>query len=225
MSRGSSSEPFVIRNLVTSPVARLILAHGAGAPMDSEFMTMFVEACSEHQIEVIRFEFPYMVERRDTGKKRPPNTKSVLLESWATMIDLWQHESLPVFIGGKSMGGRLATMWAAQNKADSIAGVVCLGYPFHPAGKPEKLRVEHLLDITVPVLIVQGTRDRMGCAEEVAGYDLDENIHLYWIETGDHDLKPLKRSGLSQLQAIALVAEAARAFFMENQKIQGTLTY
>ena len=140
--------------------------------MDSPVMDRFCELLAETGVGTVRFEFPYMVERRETGKRRPPNRMPELQESFREILAVHQG---PIFIGGKSMGGRVATMIA---DTESVAGVICLGYPFHPAGKPEKLRVEHLEDIQVPVLILQGSRDALGNREEIAGYSLSENISL-----------------------------------------------
>jgi predicted alpha/beta-hydrolase family hydrolase len=110
-------------------------------------------------------------------------------------------------IGGKSMGGRIASLIADEA---GVAGLVCLGYPFHPVGKPDRLRVAHLATLTTPTLIVQGTRDPFGTREEVAGYALSDAIKIHWLEDGDHDFKPRKASGHTQQQhwhdAVAAVA-------------------
>lgn len=170
----------------------LMLAHGAGAAMDSDFMNQLAEGLGREGIRVLRFEFPYMAERRESGKKRPPDRALKLLASFAAML-----ESLTdpvVFIGGKSMGGRMATMLATEQK---VAGVCVYGYPFHPPGKPEKLRLEHFPAIRCPVLICQGERDALGNRDEVAGYTLPANVELHWLHDGDHSLKPRKSSGLT----------------------------
>ena len=99
----------------------------------------------------------------------------------------------PLVIGGKSMGGRVASMIADQLHASGrIAGLLCLGYPFHPIGKPDQLRTAHLVEMRTPTLIVQGTRDLFGTREEVANYKLSKAIEIFWLEDGDHDLKPRK---------------------------------
>ncbi|WP_422365431.1 alpha/beta fold hydrolase [Pelagibius sp.] len=177
----------------------LALAHGAGAPMDTPFMDAFAEGLAERGWRVVRFEFPYMAKRRDDGKRRPPDRAPVLLESWRSVIETLGAERL--VIGGKSMGGRMASLIAAENAAKTaVRGLVCLGYPFHPAGKPERLRTEHLADLRTPALILQGTRDSLGNQAEVAGYSLSDSIRLHWAEDGDHDLKPRKASGRSRDQ-------------------------
>ncbi|MCG8611358.1 MAG: alpha/beta hydrolase, partial [Pseudomonadales bacterium] len=117
----------------------LILAHGAGAPMDSEFMNTISVNLVAEGIKVVRFEFPYMQKRRITGKKSPPDRQPKLLEAWREVIKPFSEER-NLFIGGKSMGGRMATVLSAEQESsqvmDRIGGVVCMGYPFHPPGKP-----------------------------------------------------------------------------------------
>jgi hypothetical protein len=116
-----------------------------------------------------------------------------------------------VIIGGKSMGGRIASLIADEAE---VAGLVCLGYPFHPAGKPDKLRVEHLKTVETPMLIVQGERDALGNKDDVASYDLSDNIQFHWLPDGDHSFKPRKLSGRSQTdnwnEAIHVTAEFAK---------------
>ena len=176
----------------------IALAHGAGAAMDSPYMQAFAEGLAERGLKVVRFEFPYMDERRRTGKKSPPNRAPVLLETWQAVIDHLGSKNL--IIGGKSMGGRIASMSAVENelKGNPVKGVVCLGYPFHPPGKPEKLRTDHLRTIITPTLICQGTRDTFGKREEVGTFTLSNSIRYHWLEDGDHGFKPRKASGLTE---------------------------
>ena len=174
----------------------LILAHGAGAPMDSDFMQAVTERLATAGVCVVRFEVPYMAGRRVDGKKRGPNSAKVLEATWREVIaqvcDARDLTAAQIVIGGKSMGGRIASMIADDT---DVAGLVCLGYPFHPTGKPEKLRTEHLEAITTPSLCLQGTRDPFGKLEEVEGYTLSEHFQVTWLEDGDHSFKPRKRSG------------------------------
>jgi predicted alpha/beta-hydrolase family hydrolase len=114
-----------------------------------------------------------------------------------------------VVIGGKSMGGRIASMIADEA---GVAGVVCLGYPFHPPGKPERLRTAHLETLETPTLIVQGTRDQLGTAEDVASYALSPSIEIAWMEDGDHSFKPRKKSGRTHEQNLDAGAEAVVDF-------------
>ena len=186
----------------------LVLAHGAGAPMDSPFMEDMAAGVAKAKIRVVRFEFPYMAERRTTGKKRGPDRPAVLLDTWRSVIDaLGGGEKL--FIGGKSMGGRIASMVADEVGA---RGLVCLGYPFHAPGRPDRLRVDHLKKLKTPALLLQGTRDTMGSAEEVPGYGLPKRIGLHWLEDGDHSFKPRKKSGRTLEQAMAEAIEATVQF-------------
>ncbi|WP_295513683.1 alpha/beta fold hydrolase [uncultured Pseudomonas sp.] len=193
-----------------TPLATLLLAHGAGAGMDSPFMQLLAEELARREIRTLRFDFPYMAQARAEGKRRPPNPAPVLLEHWREMVERWRAaESGPLWLAGKSMGGRMASLLADELGA---AGLICLGYPFHPAGKPERLRTEHLATLATPTLIVQGERDALGSREEVAGYSLAPAIEVQWIATADHDLKPLKSSGLSQAQVLADTAARIAAF-------------
>lgn len=198
----------------TAP-ATIVLAHGAGAMMDTPFMDMMASGLAAAGLRVVRFEFPYMAKRRQDGKRRGPDRKPVLLDSWREVVtQLGPADRL--IVGGKSMGGRIASELAATEHADlGISGVACLGYPFHPAGKPEKLRTEHLRAFPIPTLIVQGERDALGARAEIADYDLDQSIKIVWLPDGDHSFKPRKKSGHTEDEnitaAIAAVASFARA--------------
>ena len=186
----------------------LLFAHGAGAGMDHPFMAAMAAGIAQTaKIRVARFEFPYMAARRVDGKKRPPDRADKLLASFRAAID--QHGGAgKVVIGGKSMGGRMASLLAEEVDA---RGLVCLGYPFHPPGKPEAMRTAHLLGMTMPALIVQGTRDNFGGQEELRALALPRNIHIHWIADGDHSFKPRKSSGRTEAQALdeAVLAVAA----------------
>jgi predicted alpha/beta-hydrolase family hydrolase len=169
---------------------RIALAHGAGAGMDTPFMNAFAAGLASAGVRMARFEFPYMASRRRTATKRPPDREPVLRESWLSVVASLGRERL--LVGGKSMGGRIASMIADEA---GVAGLVCLGYPFHPVGKPDRLRVEHLRTIQTPTLILQGTRDPFGSSAEVAGYRLSPSIQIHWLYDGDHDFSPRKSSG------------------------------
>ncbi|MEL0169522.1 MAG: alpha/beta fold hydrolase [Pseudomonadaceae bacterium] len=197
---------FLVDEPAAQPVAQLLLAHGAGAPMDSPFMNLLAAALAAHGVRVLRFEFPYMAERRETGRKRPPNPMPVLEAAFREQAARLDG---PFLVGGKSMGGRVASMLAADLGA---AGFICFGYPFHPPGKPERTRTDHLQQLQCRGLIVQGTRDPFGKPEEVATYGLDQALALHWLESGEHDFKPLKASGLTQEGLIDEAAIAAAAF-------------
>lgn len=193
----------------------LILAHGAGAPMDSAFMEDMAQRLAGQGLGVLRFEFPYMAQRRLDGGKRPPNPQAVLLEYWREVYCQVRPSVAGVLaIGGKSMGGRMASLLADELGAD---GLVCLGYPFYAAGKPEKPRVAHLSDLKTPALIIQGERDALGNRTTVAGYKLSSAIELLWLAAADHDLKPLAVSGFTQAQYLDQAADAIAAFMLQRQ--------
>jgi predicted alpha/beta-hydrolase family hydrolase len=171
------------------------LAHGAGAGMDTPFLDFFAKGLAERGFRVARFEYPYMASQRVTGIPKPPDREPVLRETWRKVVDRLGREGL--VIGGKSMGGRIASLVADEA---SVAGLVCLGYPFHPVGKPDRLRVEHMQAIRTPTLIVQGERDPFGSREEVTAYKLSLAVRVVWIEDGDHSFKPRKASGRTEQQ-------------------------
>lgn len=172
----------------------IALAHGAGAPLDSEFMQVFAERLGAMGFRVARFEFPYMAERRESGKKKPPNRLPQLIETWHDVIGELGVNSL--VIGGKSMGGRVASLVADDA---GVKGLICLGYPFHAPGKEPGLnRLEHLEGLKTPTLICQGTRDALGTREEISDYRLSATIQFYWLEDGDHSFKPRRASGLTE---------------------------
>ena len=187
---------------------RLLLAHGAGAPMDSPFMNTVAEQVAAAGIEVIRFEFEYMAKGRDEGTRPGPDRAPKLIARFNEVLGLVGPAD-EIIIGGKSMGGRIASMIADEVGA---AGVLCLGYPFHPPGKPERLRTAHLETLKTPTLIVQGTRDRLGNEEEVETYSLSPSIELAWIGDGDHSFKPRKKSGRTVEQNLAAATGAAVEF-------------
>lgn len=196
--------------------AVLILAHGAGAAMDTPFMDTFAQGLAEAGIRSVRFEFPYMAERRTSGRRRPPDREPVLRATWHQAIAQVCETLKPrqrLFIGGKSMGGRIASLIAAeQQAARPIAGLVCLGYPFHPPGKPQATRIAHLEEIATPTLIVQGERDPFGTRAEVAAYRLSPQVTLHWLTDGDHSFKPRKKSGATEEGNLREGVEAVVAF-------------
>ena len=184
----------------------LILAHGAGGAMDTPFMNRVAKGLSERGLRVVRFEFPYMASRRTGSRRGAPDRPPVLIASWREVID---EVGGRVIIGGKSLGGRIASMVADDAGA---RGLVCLGYPFHPPGDPAKVRTAHLRDLHTPTLIIQGTRDPFGSPEEVAGYELSPAIRVKWIDDGDHSLKPRASSGRTEAQNLAEAVDAIAGF-------------
>jgi len=173
----------------------LVLAHGAGGAMDTPFLDTVARGVGERGIRVVRFEFPYMAARRAGGKRGgAPDRQPVLLQAWRDVVaELGGGPKL--VIGGKSLGGRMATMVADELR---VRGVACLGYPFHPPSQPERLRTEHLETLRTPALIIQGTRDPFGRSDEVATYRLSPTIRIEWLADGDHSFKPRKGSGCTE---------------------------
>jgi predicted alpha/beta-hydrolase family hydrolase len=189
----------------------LALAHGAGAPMDSPFLAAMAAGLAERGVRVARFEFPYMEARREGGGRKAPDREPELRRCWlAAIAELGGGRRL--WIGGKSMGGRIASMIADEA---GVRGLVCLGYPFRPPGAAPAAvvkRTAHLRDLRTPTLIVQGTRDSFGGPAEVAGYTLAAGINIHWIEDGDHSLAPRKSSGRTGAQNLAEAVGAVAAF-------------
>lgn len=193
-----------------------LMAHGAGAPMDNAWMNQVTALLVGRGIRVVRFEFAYMAGRRD-GVRRPPPRAETVAGEFRDAVDA-VAPTVPtrgrLLIGGKSMGGRVASL-VADELLDSgaVAGLVCLGYPFHPPEKPQQLRTAHLLELRAPALICQGTRDPFGTREEVPGFGLSPAIELHWLEDGDHELRPRKAvSGRTHAQNLAEAADAVAAF-------------
>jgi predicted alpha/beta-hydrolase family hydrolase len=201
--------------LITGPAgakATLLLAHGAGAAMDSAWMNDLSARLDGKGVRVARFEFAYMAGRRQGERKPPPKGESLKGEYRDAVAAL--KAKGPLAIGGKSMGGRVASMVAEELfEAQAVAGLVCLGYPFHPPSQLQTLRTAHLPDLKLPVLICQGTRDPFGTREEVPGYSLSATTHIHWFEDGDHDLKPRKAvSGRTMAQAMDEAGAAVAQF-------------
>ena len=200
----------------TAPIARLVLAHGAGAGKEHDFMQTMATLLNDQHIDVVLFNFPYMQTINETGKRRPPDKADKLLAHFESVIDhvVSKSDALPTFVGGKSMGGRMASMLVDSN--EHVNGCVALGYPFHPPGKPEKTRTAHLESMKKPMLIVQGERDTFGTQTEVREYSLANTIQCEFLADGDHSLKPRKASGLTHQQHLEDAAKLIHAFFVQN---------
>ena len=180
--------------------------------MDSPFMAAIASGLAQQGWRVVRFEFAYMARMRETGRRQGPDRMPVLQEAFRQQVQQEKADEpeRPLFIGGKSMGGRVASLLIDELAvSDGVRGCLCLGYPFHPPGKPLQLRTEHLAALRTPTLILQGERDSFGRREEVEGYALSPQLQLGWIPSGDHSFKPTRSSGLSEAQnwstAVALV--------------------
>ena len=195
-----------------NPNATLVLAHGAGAGMDSPFMTEMAAGLGERRWRVVRFNFPYMVRSALSGRKAAPDRLPTLLAAFHQEIAATSAAG-PLLIGGKSMGGRVASLMLDQAAMDQrVSGCICLGYPFHPPGQPEKLRTEHLLHLNTPCLILQGERDSFGRREEVEGYGLPASVQLHWLKAGDHSFKPTKASGVTLQDNLTSALDRIDAF-------------
>lgn len=171
--------------------ATIVLAHGAGSPMDSAWLERMCALLGDRGVRTARFEFAYMAGRRQGVRKPAPRAELVLPEYRDAVAAIREKASGRLLIGGKSYGGRVASLVADEL---DVEGVVCLGYPFHPPARPQQLRTAHLETITTPTLICQGARDPFGGADEVPGYAPAPAIQIVWFD-GAHDLAPLSRLG------------------------------
>lgn len=197
--------------LVDGPDVRepaIVLAHGAGAPMDSPFLAAMATGLAALGHRVVRFEFPYMHRRREGGAGRRPDPPAVLERAWLDVVELLGGGRRLV-IGGKSLGGRIASRIADPAGA---RGLVCLGYPFHPARQPDRLRTAHLATLSTPTLIVQGTRDALGSRDEIATYELSPAIRIEYLEDGDHSFRPRAGSGRTERQNLEQAVGAVDRF-------------
>ncbi len=158
-------------------------------------------------VEVVRFNFEYMKQALAAQKPRPPSRLAKLLEEYRAVLE--PYPAGTVFLGGKSLGGRVASHLATQQE---VAGLIAFGYPFHPPAKPQTLRTEHLDQILCPTLICQGERDRFGNRQDVESYHLPAFIELCWIADGDHQFVPRKRSSTTLDENLSTAAEAAFHF-------------
>ena len=197
-----------------------LFAHGAGADCNSEFMQKVALGLAEQGICVARFNFDYMQQRIETGSRRPPERAPKLIKQFEERISSINAENKrAMVIGGKSMGGRMASLVSSlvdENGLTEIKGVACLGFPFHPVGKLDKLRIDHFPLVKQRQLIIQGTRDKLGTIEEVDSYQLPDEIEWLWLEDGDHDLKPRVKSGFTHDQHIQKAIKRLASFIKET---------
>jgi uncharacterized protein len=203
------------------PSATLVLGHGAGAAMDSRWMDEVCTLLADRRVRTARFEFAYMAARRQGVRRPAPRAESVTDEYLAAVTAVAEeagHPGRPLLIGGKSFGGRVASLVAGDLHASgAVSGLVCLGYPFHPPGRPEKLRTAHLLELAVPALIVQGERDPFGGRDEAPALGLPPSIEIVWAVDGDHELRPRTRvdgvlTGRTHRGALEAAADAVAGF-------------
>lgn len=208
---GSLAVPLSIQGQART--GRLLITHGAGAGLDSKVLLAYRSALAKEGVQTLGMEFAYLREMRKTGRRRPPPKVECLVDELAQVCDILSQVSQvsqsPLWLGGKSMGGRVASMLAAR---DGAAGLVLCGYPFHPKGKPDKLRLDHWEQLSCPTLVLQGTRDPFGTRAEVEGYGLPGCVTVRWLEDGDHDWLPRRASGLTQAELIRIAAKETAAF-------------
>ncbi len=197
---------------MSTPIARLLLTHGAGAGTQSDFIQKLAERLRAQQLDVVLFDFAYMEKMKATGKRRPPSPISALLQELNDAVNR-QAKDLPLFIGGKSMGGRACTMLAAN---DNVKGAIAYGYPFHPMGKPENLRIAHLQSLIRPTLIIQGDRDPFGTQQEVASYPLCDRLQITLLADAEHSFKTLRTSAFSQTDHLHTAAQKTAEFIRET---------
>tara|TARA_R110002096_G_scaffold55187_3_gene141976 strand:+ start:1063 stop:1740 length:678 start_codon:yes stop_codon:yes gene_type:complete len=191
--------------------ALMVFAHGAGAGMQHAFMNRMAEALLDAGIATLRFQFPYM----ERGRK-PPDRQPVLVATIARVaaVAATQARGRPLFVGGKSMGGRMASIAAAEGLLPDVQGLVFFGFPLHPAGKASTDRADHLAAVAVPMLFLQGTRDRLadpGLIEAVCA-DLGSLATLQKFVGADHSFAYLKSAGRTDAAVDAEIAAAVRAF-------------
>jgi predicted alpha/beta-hydrolase family hydrolase len=185
----------------------LVLAHGAGAGMGHPFMQAVAEALASRRLASFRFDFPFM-----QGGRRGPNPPAVLVASVRAAVQAAARAApdLPLFAGGKSLGGRMTSTAAAEAPLAGVRGLVFLGFPLHAPGRPSTLRADHLRDVGLPLLFLQGTRDKLAELSllEPVCRELGERATLHVVEGGDHSFHVLKRSGRSDEQVLAELADA-----------------
>ena len=197
----------------------LLFAHGAGAGQASDFMRQFATSAAQAGIQLMTFDFIYMQRINMEGRRRPPAKISQLV----TEMSGWYEKlvaalDLPVWVCGKSMGGRVASLLAAERQ---VPGVIVAGYPFHPPRSPDKLRLAHWKQVSAPSLVLQGERDPFGRRDEVATYSLPANLKVEWLPTGDHDFKPLRASGWEQSELIQQATRKTADFMLANCDTNG----
>jgi len=197
--------------------AGLVLAHGTGAGQLSAFMVRAATSLAARQVTVATFDFPYIIEKR-----KVPDPGAVLEQAWRDAIDAASAHAafagLRLFIGGKSMGGRIASQAAAAG-ALPIAGLVFLGYPLHPPGKPAQRRDRHLPAIAAPMLFVQGTRDAFGTAAEIRDLlpELKARTTIHVVDGGDHSFKVPARSGRTPDQVLDEIFDTVARWIVETR--------
>ncbi|MBT8137691.1 MAG: dienelactone hydrolase family protein [Gammaproteobacteria bacterium] len=186
----------------------LVIGHGAGAGMTHAFLDSLTQLLAAADVASLRYNFPY----KEHGGKRPDRTRVLTDTVKAAVSAAREHAgALPLFAGGKSMGGRMTSLQLAEDGLEGVQGLVFFGFPLHPPGKPGKTRADHLAQVHTPMLFLQGSRDRLadiGLMRNVVT-DLGSFATLHVIEDADHSFAMLKRSGRSNADALAELATQA----------------
>jgi len=204
----------LIKNEIGDAKAYVVFAHGAGADKSSDFMRCVTQGLNERKISVLRFNFNYMDKRLVDGKRYPPDRMPKLVACFTQVISQ-VDSTLPIYLMGKSMGGRVAAT-LAEEQVSHVHGIVCLGYPFHPQKQPEKLRLEPLQKLQLPTLVIQGDRDALGNKEEIDRYFLSKLCRIQFLFDGDHSFKPRVKSGYTQQQHIESACQMISDFINEQ---------
>jgi predicted alpha/beta-hydrolase family hydrolase len=211
---------FHVNSPVEAPKGLFLLAHGATYGMATPFMETIAKGVINAGVRVVRFHFPYMEDMLRSGIHKSPDGGKILRQSFSDVIThCVEHEGVPyknIVIGGKAMGGRVASMIADEHQ---VAGVICLGYPFHPPRKPKRVRFEHLKTIQTPTLICQGERDAKGLLEEIQQLELSNSVQLHWLEGGDNDFEPPKNSARTHEQNMREAVQASNDFITRILRI------
>lgn len=197
------------------PLAAMVLAHGAGAGMTHSGMERLAEALQRERIATFRFQFPYM----EKGSKRP-DSPAVAITAVAAAVAAARKKAgrLPLFVGGKSFGGRMTTHAAAQGRLAGVTGIICFSFPLHPPKKPGTERAAHLEALAIPTLWIQGTRDELADVALVKQVTRKyrQIIHTHFVAGADHSYHVLKSSGRTDAQVLEEVARTAREFIQSQ---------
>jgi predicted alpha/beta-hydrolase family hydrolase len=194
-----------------APFARAVLAHGAGAGKDHPFLARFAAALAERGVEVLRFDFPYMAAGRRVPDRGP------VLEAALAQVVAEEARDLPLFVGGKSMGGRIASQAAARGLLPGVRGLFFLGYPLHPPGRPAQRRDAHLPNVGMPLLFVQGARDAFGDESEVAPLAARLGAALHVVPYADHSFAVRRKDGGDGPEVLEAAADAVAAWMRATQ--------
>jgi uncharacterized protein len=195
----------------TRATCLLVLAHGAGAGMNHIFMTAITNQLAEDNVATLRYQFPYMEQRRGVPDKQPLLTATVAA---AVRTADQLAPDLPLFAGGKSMGGRMTSLAASEQKLEAIRGLIFFGFPLHPPKRPSIKRAEHLQLVKLPMLFLQGTRDDLAdltLLRPICG-SLGPQTVLHVIEGADHSFHVLKRSGKTDPEVLAELSSTVKAW-------------